>query len=302
LAWRDGLEEPGSKFHMAVLRRDGDPVAALPLYKARLQYRTLHRTYASEMDVVTSLDAEVAERLPEWLERLGVVHLYHLPDDSPIVSSLSSHRRWITRRRIRSPYIDLSGGIDQVRSGWSRDFQKNLDRRWRRLQEKGDLRYTDRHHPSELRTVLTEGLILEDAGWKGRKGVSVLRRPGYENFFRAVAEIAEDRGWLRLSALYLDDRMIAFCFDFSYGGRRHSLVSAYLEDPEIASISPGNALIRRVLEQSAAEGEATYEIGYGSTSWKYDWTSKERYVNDLVVVGSGLTGLAYGVMSRIRRR
>jgi CelD/BcsL family acetyltransferase involved in cellulose biosynthesis len=292
------MEQPGSRFHLLVLERGGDVVAALPLFKAGARYRTLMSTYTSSMDVVAVPDPDVSARLPEWVDSLSFAQLYRLPDGSPIVDQLDQHPRWSLQSRISCPYVDMSDGIDAVRSRWSRKFRSGLRRRWRRLQELGEVVVVDHHQPSEISSVLGDGLKLEAAGWKGREGVAVLSRPGYEAWFRSVAEVAEENGWLRLSALYLDGRMIAFHFDLVYDNRRHGLVRAYDESEEVAPHSPGNALVDASLEVSADAGLSTYEFGYGSQGWKYDWASEERHVNDIVVFGSGVTG---GLLSMARR-
>ena len=298
--WYDGLEEGGSELRIICLKRDGEVVAALPLYKARGRYRTLLRTYASSMDVVSIPDADVSARLPGWLDQLNIANLYRFPENSPIVQGIDEHPRWALQSTIPAPYVDLTGGIDSVRSQWSTSFRKSLRRRARRLEELGEVAYTDHPRPDQVSDVLTEGLRLEASGWKGRDGVAVLLQPGYESWFRSVAEVAGQMGWLRLSSLYLDDRMIAFSFDLEYGHRRHSLMSAYDEGQEISRLSPGNALVDRILETSADRGMLTYELGYGGQQWKYDWTSAARQVHDILILGAGPVGRALSMIRRVK--
>jgi CelD/BcsL family acetyltransferase involved in cellulose biosynthesis len=88
----------------------------------------------------------------------------------------------------------------------------------------------------------------------------------------------------------LEDRLIAWCYDLVYAGRRHGLIASYDESPDVAPLSPGNLLVDQVLEHSAAAGMDRYEFGNGDHSWKYDWTSDERRVYDLLIFGSGLAG------------
>lgn len=299
-AWQDGMEERGSKLVVTTLKRDGEVVAGLPLYKTSFRYRTLLRRHLSAMDVVTSPGDDVDAHLPEWIDKLGVAYLYRLPDESPLVAASESRPRWSQVRRIACPYVDLSGGMDPVRDGWSKNFRKGLERRRRRLEERGEVRYVGQHTGTDLAAALDRGFELEAAGWKGKRGTAARSLTGVEGWFRDVADIADRNGWLRVGGIYLDDRMLAFCFDLQVGQTRHSLISAYDEDAEIAPLSPGNALVLEVLEDSAASGVGMYELGYGSRAWKDDWTKKRRYVNDVLAVGPGLTGRAFSVAKQIR--
>jgi CelD/BcsL family acetyltransferase involved in cellulose biosynthesis len=202
---------------------------------------------------------------------------------------------------MKSPYVDLTGGVDAVSAMRSKEFARTLRRRRRRLEELGALRFVDHPSPGEIDAVLKEGLRLEAEGWKGKEGVAVLNRPAHESWYRSVAEVAQDEGWLRLSALYLDDRMLAFRYDIQYGTRRYGQISSYDESPEV-SFSTGSLLLESVIDQSVVDGLSTYEFGFGSHPWKYDWTSDERLVYDLIVFGRSPSGRALSVARRMRNR
>lgn len=297
--WSEGFDEPTSRLHVMLLRRDGELVAGLPLYRARGRYRSLSRAHADSIDVVAVGDEDVTAQLPIWADSLTVAHLYRLREDSPLVTSLPAHPRWSVQSVLKSPYVDLSSGMDQVRQGLSKEFHRTLRRRRRRLTELGDVTFVDHPPPNQVESVLNEGFRLEAEGWKGEKGVAVLNLPTHERWFRSVGEVAEDHGWLRLSSLNLDGRMLAFRYDLHYGEKRYGMISSYDESPDL-SFSTGSLLLESVLEQSAADAVRTYEFGYGNHPWKYDWTSDEHRVYDLLIFGSGFTGRAVAGAKRLR--
>jgi CelD/BcsL family acetyltransferase involved in cellulose biosynthesis len=297
--WEEGFDEPASKLHLLLLRRDGDLVAGMPLYRARGRFRTLSRAHADSIDVVSVEDEEVHERIPGWLDSLPVAHLYRLREQSLLVAACGSRPHWNVGATLKSPYVDLEGGIAAVHSALSKEFARTLRRRRRRLGEMGSVTFVDQPAPQEIGSVLDAGFRLEASGWKGQQGVAVLNRPTHERWYRSLAERAQDRGWLRLSSLYLDNRLLAFRYDLEYAGSRHGLISTYDESPDVA-LSTGNLLLESVLEQSAERGLNTYEFGYGQHPWKYDWTSNERLVYDLLVFGSGPRGRALSGAWRVR--
>jgi CelD/BcsL family acetyltransferase involved in cellulose biosynthesis len=168
------------------------------------------------------------------------------------------------------------------------------------LEEMGSVTFVDHPNSADVDAVLREGLRLEADGWKGRQGVAVLSDPKVERWYRAVAEIAQGKGWLRLSSLYLDERLVAFSLDLVYGNRRYGKISAYDESPDVA-FSTGSLLLEAILERSAETGLATYELGYGNHDWKYDWTSHEHRVHDVLILGSGLIGMALSTMRNVQQ-
>lgn len=298
--WEEGFDEAGSRLHVILLDRDGELVAALPLYEARGRLRSLSQEHASSIDIVHGDDPEVIERLPRWLDSLQIAHLYRVREESPIVSAVDTHPRWNVQRVLSGPYVDLDGGIGTGRRRPSNDFLKGLRRRRRRLEELGTVTYVDHPAPDEVDALLNRGLELEAGGWKGQRGVAALQVPTHEQWFRNVAEVAQDRGWLRLSSLYLEDRLLAWCYDLVYAGRRHGLIAAYDESVDVKPMSPGNLLVHQILEHSSDAGLDRYEFGNGDHAWKYDWTDTERRVYDLLLFGSGLSGRTAAGLRKLR--
>ncbi len=290
--WEDGFDEPESMLNVELLYRDGDLVAALPLYKARGRLRTLSRAHSEPFDVVANNDEEVVEHLPVWLDSLTMTYLYRVAESSPIVSALPEHERWLVQTTFNSPYVDLGDGMDQVRAGMSKDFQRTLRRRRRRLEEIGPLTFVEHTSLKEPSGMLAAGLRLEAAGWKGQRGHAVLNDPTHDRWYRSMSEVAANQGWLRLCGLYLDDRLLAFRYDIEVGDTRWGMLSAFDETPDVASLSPGTLLLETVLENAASSGVAAYEFGSGNDSWKYEWNPSVRQVYDLFLFGSGFTGRA----------
>ncbi len=299
--WEEGFDELGSRLHVLLLHREGDIVAALPLYEGKGRLRSLSQEHASSTDIVHGDDPEVIEQLPRWLDSLKIAHLYRVREESAVVAALANHSRWNVQRVLNGPYVDLGSGLGQGRHRPSSDFLKGLRRRRRRLEEMGTVTYVDHPAPEEVGSLLSRGMELEARGWKGQKGVAALQVPSHERWFRNVAEVAQDKGWLRLSGLYLEDRLLAWSYDLVYSGRRHGLIAAYDESPDVKPLSPGNLLVHQILEHSSDAGLDRYEFGNGDHAWKYDWTDSERHVYDLLIFGSGVSGRAASGLRKLRQ-
>jgi hypothetical protein len=300
--WGKAFIKQGEKVETHVLKRRGEPVAAIPLIRRPGRRYSLSADQVDPADVVSILDEDVNERIPEWLDRLPVVHLHCFREQSPLVQALDDHPRWVLRLKWDSPYLDLSQGVMAARSNLGAKSQSTLRRRWRRLHEMGAVTFVDHSSPAEVQNTLEAGLRLEAAGWKSREGRAVLKTPEYEAFYRSLAEVAQDHGWLRLSTLYLDDRMLAFHLNLVYGGRRYLMLTTFDEDEEFSKLSLGNLLLDAVIERSCDEQLSSYEFGRGWNTWKERWTPTARPIYNFSIYGSGIRGRVMSARHKRRTR
>ncbi len=144
--------------------------------------------------------------------------------------------------------------VDQVEldGDWPAYFaerSRNLRRHLRRVQSKTaaagrlELQVLERLSPAAVARWLRTGLEIEDRGWKGAAGTSVLKTPGMFEFYLEQARRAASWGQLRLVFLELDGVPIAFEYGWLAKGVYFSPKVAY--DEQYAAISPGQLLRAR---------------------------------------------------------
>lgn len=300
--WVDGIDEPSSRIRVFLLHRDGELVAALPLYLARGRHRSLHKEHTEPFDVIRVDDPVVDEYLPIWLDRLPVTHLYRVPASSPVVGAVGGKRRWHVQKVFKTPYVDLSEGFDAVLADMSKEQVRANRRRRRRLEERGDVRFV--LHPSreEVGSSLKAGLELQMLGWKGERGHAELSDPVHERWYRSLAEVAEDAGWLRVSSLYLDDRLLSFNLGVWVDDVAYGMLNAYDESDDVRSLSTGNLMFQELFAHAASDGIRRYDLGSGDDPWKLQWTAKSHDLYDLLLFGSGVRGRVMDfARNRLRR-
>jgi CelD/BcsL family acetyltransferase involved in cellulose biosynthesis len=100
---------------------------------------------------------------------------------------------------------------------------------------------------------MRQGLEIENLGWKGKAGTSVLKTPGMENFFLEQAELLAHDKHLELAFLEAAGRPIAFCYGQTAKGVFHSAKIGY--DPAFADYSPGQLLRYLLLERFYHESD-----------------------------------------------
>jgi CelD/BcsL family acetyltransferase involved in cellulose biosynthesis len=130
-----------------------------------------------------------------------------------------------------------------------KSHRQGMLRAAKRLACEGDVHYEMHSHldTSEVEPWLREAFELEDRGWKGASGTSVLRTPGMFRFFVGQAEQLARWGQLETAALRLDGRLLAFIHGFRGKGVYFAHKISY--DPRLAAFSPGQLLFYHVLEQ-----------------------------------------------------
>jgi CelD/BcsL family acetyltransferase involved in cellulose biosynthesis len=175
---------------------------------------------------------------------------------------------------MRSPWVDTSGDRAAWESGLNRKRLKEVSRRRRKLEAKGTLSFSVERGEERLAPLLDEGFRVESSGWKDAEGTAILSSPATERFYREIAEWAEERGWLRLAFLRLDDRPIAFQLLLEHQRRLLYVKGGY--DRELASFGPGQLMAQAVISDAFARGLESFEFLGSDESWKLDWTSTCR--------------------------
>jgi CelD/BcsL family acetyltransferase involved in cellulose biosynthesis len=176
--------------------------------------------------------------------------------------------------------------------------------RLRRLAQQGPVEFQIRGQlsPEEVEPWLLRGFEVEDRGWKGAAGTSVLRTPGMFDFFLRQARWLAAWGQLELASLDCGGRPIAFCFGASAKGVFHSCKIGY--DPAFAELSPGLLLQYHVLEHLHADGQRRAIDYLGPiTEYHLHWKPDTYTVGRLAVApGRPLGRLALAVYRRWKGR
>jgi len=87
-------------------------------------------------------------------------------------------------------------------------------------------------------------------------------------YFRAIAGVLAERGWLQLSFLEVEGQPVAtyFCFDY----RNDILVYNSGYDPaNVPQLSPGWVLLARLIEHAIATGRRHFDFLQGNEDYKY---------------------------------
>jgi CelD/BcsL family acetyltransferase involved in cellulose biosynthesis len=216
--WCDSFLPDRSRLEVVLWKRDGSVVAALPLSRSGLKRSSLANSHTDVSDLVAAPDPEAPSVVRQWLAGVPVTRLFRL-DGQSLLLPVEPDANWLADRRAEVPFADLSKGIEGLTAGMGRNLRKNLRRLERRAAELGEVVYLD-NADGVVPDALEECMKLEASGWKGKEGTAMISRPESARFYRDLVELARDRGWLRICALLISERVAAFELDLDYHGRR----------------------------------------------------------------------------------
>ena len=264
--WVEQFSRP-DRFHAVAVESEGRLVAALPLVRRRLG-RLLKvgampcNEWSASGDLLLDEDeSDVAlDSLATAIQSMSgpLLWLDEAVLDAPRWQRLRQaftgarmmvveHRRWQVGR------VAIDGDWAAYKRRWSRKHRQKMAWAARRLAERGPVRLLvhARLASEEVAAWMQRAFEIEDLGWKGAAGTSVLRTPGAAEFFVRQAEQAALWGQLELAFLQCGDRLAAFSYGLTAKGVFHSLKVGY--DPEFASVVPGQLLRYYLLERFFAE-------------------------------------------------
>ncbi len=174
----------------------------------------------------------------------------------------------------RTYFVELQGTWDEYFQSHSSKWRNNF-RRWeRRLHQRGTVRYC-RYRPrgetfgdADPRWDLYE--MCEEVARRSWQGSSTtgttLTHESVRPFLRDVHAVAARVGAVDMNLLLLDDRPVAFAYNYHCRGYVYGLRIGY--DAAASRDGVGNLLYAQIIRDSFERNDHTYDLGVGSLSSK----------------------------------
>ena len=251
--------------------------------------------------------AETARRMSRCLAVSGCagIELALVPEAGgtlELLRALGGSRRWVVaiEEADSTLIVDATGDAGVYAKQLPARLVKNLDRQEAKLRAEGAVTFHEAGTGPDWSRWLEAGLAMEAAGWKGAEGSAIVQRDNEAGFYRAVAAAAAADGRLRLFALAVDGRPIAFRLSLLDEGTLFLLKTAY--DESFARFGPGNLLLRLVLRQCFEDPAIRAVDLVGHPEWKRAWsTHAERLMRIKAAPAGSLAGYLLMAESAARR-
>ena len=319
---------------LAVKAQDGGLAGLLPLVAARVgRIAPALAVWVHEYGplgtpvVADASTSETAAALIEGaLERAGAARallIPYLPVEGPIPAAVAAmaaaDSRSVTRidSHARAALDRTVDGTDP-RQALRKRRRKEYTRQMRRLGEIGPVTIEHAIAPADIAKSFDEFLALETAGWKGRRGTAMTKRPEIAAFARRAIENLAPRGAASILTLRVGERPAAMLICLHQ--HRTALTWKIAYDETLARFSPGALLMLEAPSLLFANDRITRIDSCAAPNHPmvdHLWAGR-LHLTSLVIgprkdrlitrVGlathtaeSGLRGLAHGLLQTVRR-
>jgi CelD/BcsL family acetyltransferase involved in cellulose biosynthesis len=250
---------------------------------APLMVKENKASFIGSDDVCDYMDFAVAPRkerafftaLLDKLKRDNISELYlkSLRHDSTVMTHLvalakaGGYEVTITRENV-SLDLDLPSTWDEYLKTLSPKQRRETGRRFRRLEEEGDINY---------RTVESAEPQVLDIFFKlmrvSREDKAAFLTPQMESFFRAIADTMAEARMLRFGVLEISAKPVAAVMCFDYNDKVYLYNSGY--DPEYSILSVGLMSKLLSIKDSIERGRKVYDFLKGAEEYKYRLKGRE---------------------------
>jgi CelD/BcsL family acetyltransferase involved in cellulose biosynthesis len=112
--------------------------------------------------------------------------------------------------------------------------------------------------------------------WRPTPSPSLFLEAQHREFYRKLVQEASDAGWLRFARLEWQDRTIAAHFGFCYEGRYLYYKPTFSTD--LARHSPGQLLLRKLVQSAMADHATLFDFGVGNEAYKGRFATATPFV------------------------
>jgi CelD/BcsL family acetyltransferase involved in cellulose biosynthesis len=269
------------------------PVAERPSQVTRMMPRILQFLGSGgigsdylDLIAVKGREDEVAAAFAEHLHSRGLMlQLSQLRGETALASMLANHleqRAWtVAKKKLNvCPYIDLRGHTwASYLTTLGPNIRKNINRYLRNLPNTFDMRVDCAQKPAEAGRALDVAIELHKKRWDITGTSEAFNSDSVISFHREFAQLAAQRGWLRILILWLDGTAAAALYGLRYGPTFYFYQSGF--DPLYSKHSVGVATMGLAIKTAIEEGASEYDFLHGNEEYKFHWAHEVRDLNRL---------------------
>lgn len=168
----------------------------------------------------------------------------------------------------------------------------------KKLAKFGEVRIV--HPESDKDLVATLDTLMAQKGRAFvRIGVAdIFLRPGYREFYRAVATEPATRHLVHVSSLQVGDETAAVNLGLTFRDRYYYILASY-GDGELSRFGPGAAHLRDLMEYAIGRGFRVFDFTVGDEAYKREWCSESLLYD--YIAGAGARGTMVAAVLRAAR-
>ena len=248
------------------------------------------------------------DALIQLIEQLGnlrrPVILQRMPFETPhklAVKTKALKYLLVTEKTVTgSQYIDLEADVPTFESRLSSRRKYDLKRAWKKAEKQGRI-IIDIINPgiNNVYDLLDTAFEIENSGWKGHNGSSILSRPELEKFFRCYLEKSAEQDKLTIGFLKINDKVVAMQIAVKENNQLWLLKIGHRE--YYSNISPGIILTHEMIKYAIVSGLKRFEFLGSTESWLNFWAPQEHRYKVYALYPINISGIAHLAIDTISR-
>lgn len=293
VCWRTRAAPGGKRLMCLVVRRGAQLAAILPLVVSRHGLFRIARPLACETTEYCPLLIDPsAEPLGVWTALAGAIRnlasvdavvLPNVRDDAALAGFLKGASRIVATDSFPTHFVSRAafGSWDSYWDQLPQAMKSNVERRRRRLNELGDIRFEELTDHGARRAAL-RWMIAHKRHWLVRKGLdhAFIPTEDYSRFMEATLDISAPTGRRAIFALKLNGKLVAAELDNVDRRRVEGFVCTY--DPGFARYAPGQLLRKEMVRWAFAHG-LDFDWRLGEETFKLEWASHSSRASSYVL-------------------
>jgi CelD/BcsL family acetyltransferase involved in cellulose biosynthesis len=165
-------------------------------------------------------------------------------------------------------------------------MRRHLRKNMRRLREKFRVEFKTQSDFCSVDEAMKVFFKLHQERWKSRGKEGAFAREDVRNFHLDVARVFEEKGWLGLHFLAVNNEVVAANYTFNYNSKTYSYLTGF--NPEFGRFGVTNLLRLHLIEECVKKGFKEYDLTRDFEPYKADWATgvRENLVARLARKGS----------------
>ncbi len=230
------------------------------------------------------LDFLAGRDAPAW----RALDLCNVHQDSPtlrLLPALARARGWTVETEVQEvcPLVHLPGSWEEYLAALDGKDRHELRRKLRRAEAAEGLRWWIVGPQDDLEAAVEDFLTLMA---RSSQAKDAFLTPTMRGFFRELARMTFDAGWLELAFLELDGTKLAAYFNFVYNDRV-LVYNSGLDWQADPGLGAGIVLTGFLIRHAIAQGRRVYDFLRGNEPYKYRFGGRDVTVHRILVRREG---------------
>ena len=194
------------------------------------------------------------------------------------------------------PYIRLPSSMEAFERRLSRNMRRNLRKRMRKLSSTNKVEFISHKEFGSVSEAMEAFFKLHQKRWKAKGKPGAFASEDLRRFHLNLAKVFDEKGWLSLHFLMVNDEPVAAAYTFDYNLKKYGYLTGF--DPAYSRFGVGNLLKIHIVNECIRRGYREYDLTRDFEPYKAEWATHIRKNYIATFVRNGLFAKIYNRLAR----